>query len=76
MDPADPRESSVLDLCPVWRAAFPSYGPDWDKAIEMGIDVSQLEYNLSLTPTQRLEQHEEMARTFELLHGAALAKQR
>jgi hypothetical protein len=76
VNPADPKEASSLDLRPVWRAAFPSYGAAWDAAIEMGIDVVQLEQNLSLTPTQRLEQHEEMMRTFELLHGAALTKQR
>jgi len=42
------------DLRPVFRAHWPSYGPDWDRAIELGIDVAQLERNLSLTPEQRL----------------------
>ena len=38
------------------RAAFPSYGPDWDAAIDYGIDVSLLLENLMLTPTERLQQ--------------------
>ncbi len=42
------------------RAAFPSYGPDWDKAVEMGIDVSLLLENLKLTPTERLKQLEDL----------------
>jgi hypothetical protein len=59
----------------MWKARF-SYGPAWDAAIEMGLDMGQLEYNLSISPTERLVQHEQMMRTFELLHGAALPKQR
>lgn len=31
------------------KRAFPSYGPDWDAAIELGIDVSILLENLALT---------------------------
>ena len=42
------------------RAAFPSYGPDWDKAVEMGIDVSLLLENLKLSPTERLKQLEDL----------------
>jgi hypothetical protein len=76
VDPTDPKASSELDLRPFWRASYPSYGPAWDAAIEMGIDISQLEYNLSLSPTERLIQHEQMMRTFELLHGTAHPKQR
>jgi len=76
MDPTLPDACAVLDLRPVWAASYPSYGAAWDAAIEMGIDVGQLEYNLSLTPTERLQQHEQMMRTFELIHGAALPEQR
>ncbi len=50
-----------------------SYGPAWHAAIEQGIDMVQLEYNLSLTPTERLLQHERLLREFELFHGAALS---
>ena len=66
----------MLDLRPVWRARYRSQGPAWDAAIEAGIDASQLEFNLSLTPTERLEQHEQLMRTFEQFHGAALPEQR
>ncbi|MDQ3266613.1 MAG: hypothetical protein M3Y59_23685 [Myxococcota bacterium] len=45
----------------------PSYGPDWDAAIAYGIDVSLLEHNLSLTPTERLEQLQQMSELYELL---------
>ncbi|MFZ5469813.1 MAG: hypothetical protein ACOZIN_10295 [Myxococcota bacterium] len=48
-------------------AQMPSYGPDWDAAIEYGIDVSLLEHNLTLTPTQRLEQLQQMTELYELL---------
>ncbi|MGQ0505292.1 MAG: hypothetical protein ACT4TC_08215 [Myxococcaceae bacterium] len=52
MDSVDQRE--------LLRQAFPSYGPDWDGAIEWGIDVSLLERNLQLTPTERIEQLQAM----------------
>ncbi len=76
MDITNPKDCSALDLRPLWKVAYPSYGPEWDAALQMGIDVGQLEYNLSLTITERLLQHEEMGRTFELIHCAALPKQR
>lgn len=43
-----------VDLRPVFREHWPSYGPDWDRAIEFGIDVALVEHSLSLTPEQRL----------------------
>ena len=55
----DPRELLIR--------AFPSYGPGWDAAIQFGIDVSLLEHNLSLTPTERLLQLDQMSKTFEAL---------
>ncbi|MHB8877626.1 MAG: hypothetical protein ACYC8T_28375 [Myxococcaceae bacterium] len=42
------------------RQAFPSYGADWDAAIDYGIDVSLLEENLRLTPSERIEQLQRM----------------
>lgn len=41
-----------------------SYGPDWDAAIEYGIDVTLLKRNLQLTPTERLMQLDDMLATF------------
>jgi hypothetical protein len=55
----DPRE--------LLRQAFPSYGPDWDAAIKAGVDVSLLEENLRLTPTERLEQLQRMTELYEAL---------
>jgi hypothetical protein len=55
----DPRE--------LLRQAFPSYGPDWDAAIDAGVDVSLLEENLRLTPTERLEQLQRMTELYEAL---------
>lgn len=43
---------------------LPSHGPAWDAAIEFGIDVTLLEHNLALTPTQRLQQLDEMLRLY------------
>jgi hypothetical protein len=54
-----------MDLRATLRKAFPSYGPDWDAAIEFGIDLSLLEENLRLTPTERILQLQQMTETFE-----------
>lgn len=56
-----------MDPRDLLRQAFPSYGPAWDAAIEAGIDVSLLEENLRLTPTERLEQLQRMTELYELL---------
>lgn len=48
-----------FDLRPFFREHWPSYGPEWDRAVELGIDISELERNLSLTPEERLLQHED-----------------
>lgn len=37
------------------KAAFPSLGPDWDAAIDAGIDVSLILENLDLSPTARVQ---------------------
>jgi hypothetical protein len=36
--------------------SLPSYGPEWDAAIELGVDVMMILHNLELSPQQRLEQ--------------------
>ena len=41
-----------------------SHGPAWDAAIDYGIDVSLLERNLRLSPTERLVQLDDMLITF------------
>ncbi|MEM9457545.1 MAG: hypothetical protein AAGF11_25425 [Myxococcota bacterium] len=41
---------------------LPSYGPAWDAAIEAGIDVTMIERNLQLSPSERLRQMEEANR--------------
>lgn len=46
---------------------LPSYGPHWDEAIAQGTDVTLLERNLQLTPTQRLQQLDDMLTTFAAL---------
>lgn len=56
-----------MDSRDLLRQAFPSYGPDWDAAIEAGVDVSLLEENLRLSPTERLEQFQRMTELYELL---------
>lgn len=52
------------------KRAFPSYGPDWDRAVELGIDVSLLLENLALTPEQRLDQLERLIRETDALRAA------
>lgn len=49
------------------KGAYPSYGPDWDAAIEWGVDVSLLERNLRLSVEERLLQLHDMTRLRELL---------
>lgn len=36
--------------------SLPSYGPEWNAAIEFGVDVAMILHNLELSPQQRLEQ--------------------
>jgi hypothetical protein len=43
---------------------LPSYGPAWDAAIEYGVDVTLLERNLTLTPSERLSQLDDMLRLY------------
>jgi hypothetical protein len=37
-----------------WMRTQKSYGPDWDAAIEFGIDISLIEQSLAMTFEQRL----------------------
>lgn len=71
MDPSRPEDCDGLDLRATLHRLYPDYGPAWRAAIELGIDVGQLEENLSLTPTERLNQLAQMNRTYELLRGTA-----
>jgi hypothetical protein len=36
--------------------SLPSHGPDWDAALELGVDVMMILRNLELSPRERLEQ--------------------
>ena len=40
-------------------ASGPPHGSAWQAAMDYGIDMSQIEYLLTLTPTERLERHEQ-----------------
>lgn len=44
---------------------LPSFGPAWDRAIDLGIDVALLEENLRLSPSQRVEQLHAMTQLIE-----------
>jgi hypothetical protein len=44
--------------------ALPSCGPAWNAAIEYGVDVTLLERNLMLTPSERLQQLDDMLRLY------------
>jgi hypothetical protein len=64
-----------IDLRPVFRSEWPSYGPAWDRAIEMGIDVAELARNLRLTPEQRIVQQQRALRLAEAVR-AGMAERR
>jgi len=59
-----------IDLRPIFRDAWPSYGPAWDRGVELGIDVADLEHNLQLTPEQRIVQHQRTLRVMEAMRAA------
>lgn len=42
----------------------PNGGPAWQAALEHGIDVTLLERNLDLSPTDRMRQHDEALRLY------------
>lgn len=70
----DRDEDGPIDLRPLFRSEWPSYGPHWDRAIEMGIDVAELERNLRLTPEQRILQHQRALRLAEALRAGMAAR--
>lgn len=45
-----------------WMRLQPSYGPDWDAAIEYGVDISLIEHALSLTYEERFRESLSMTR--------------
>jgi len=49
------------------------YQDAWRAAIDYGIDVSLLEYNLTRTPEERLVRHEQARLTVTAVHRAGIA---
>lgn len=62
-----PSAPSTIEFLDDSLRSLPSHGSDWDAAIEFGIDVTLIERNLTLTPTERLLQLEDMLATFHAL---------
>ncbi len=62
-----------MDMRELLRQAYPSYGPDWEAAIDAGVDVSLLMENLQLTPTERIEQLQRMTELYEALRPKEMA---
>lgn len=62
-------DDAPIDLRPIFRSEWPSYGPDWDAAIEMGVDIAALERNLALTPEQRLVRLQKAIHAIAVLRG-------
>ena len=66
-----PEAESSDAFAGAWaRAALPSYGPDWDRAIEFGIDVTLLLENLARTPAERLARLQQVVEFHALLREA------
>jgi hypothetical protein len=55
------------------RSELPSYGPDWERAIEFGVDVVLLLENLARTPAERLRRLQQVADFHALLRDARRA---
>ena len=53
-----------------WMRAQPSYGPDWDAAIEFGIDISLIEHSLGLSFEERFVESLAMTRLAHALDDA------
>lgn len=64
-----PGMDDPFDLRPVFREHWPSYGPDWDRAIDEGVDIAELERNLALTIEQRILQLDDMLMFLEELQA-------
>jgi hypothetical protein len=68
---AHEEESGNLGFPSEWaRRVLPDYGPDWQAAIDFGIDVSLLLENLALTPAERLARLQKVVEFHELLRRA------
>ena len=68
---AHPEDTGELGFPSEWaRRSLPDYGPDWQAAIDYGIDVSLLLENLSLTPAQRLARLQQVVEFHALLRRA------
>lgn len=61
MTPEEQNEPLVLNDKPMSA---------WEAAAAMGIDMSLIEYSLSLTPEQRMFQHDSALRTVLMLEQA------
>ena len=55
------------------RSRRPSYGPEWDAAVEFGIDVSLIESNAELTPAERIQELVTMNRLHEGIQARTLS---
>lgn len=53
-------------------ASAARHGPAWQAAIDYGIDVSQTEYLLTLTPHERLIRHEHALELVRALREAGI----
>ena len=53
-----------------WMRSQPSYGPDWDAAIEFGNDISVIEHSLSLSFDERFEESLAMTKLAYALDAA------
>ena len=54
-------------------AAQPATGSAWRAAVEFGIDVSQIEYLLTLSPAQRLARHDQALALVQAMRAAGIA---
>jgi len=53
-------------------ACPPDAGPAWREAMATGIDMSLIEHALTLTPEQRLAEHQQVIDFLSSLPGASL----
>ena len=51
----------------------PDAGPAWRAAVEAGIDMSLIEHSLTLTPEERLQEHQSSLRFLLGIYGAGQA---
>ncbi len=53
-DAVPDSDFDALDRSAWMRQALPDFGPDWQAAIEMGVDVVELDRRLRWTPDGRV----------------------